>query len=99
VAHQLLFYDYVDDLRERRGPHREAHLEALRHERDVGAVLLAGAFGDPVRGAAIVFADVDAAYVERFVSSDPYVRAGLVKAWRVEPYAVAVEPRSAGTGL
>jgi uncharacterized protein YciI len=99
VIHQLLFYDYVGDVVERRAPHRDAHLEALRRERDAGSVVLAGAFGDPIAGAAIVFAGVDATYVERFAAADPYVLAGLVRSWRVEPYAVAIEPRSAGTGL
>lgn len=90
VLHQALFYDYVDDLLERRGPHREAHLAALRDEREAGRLVMAGALGDPPHGALIVFADVDHAVVEEYVQRDPYVQAGLVTAWRVEPWNVVV---------
>lgn len=90
VLHQALFYDYVDDLLERRGPHREAHLAALRDEREAGRLVMAGALGDPPHGALIVFADVDRAVVEEYVQRDPYVQAGLVTAWRVEPWNVVV---------
>lgn len=79
----LLLYHYVSDMAERRGPHREAHLERIRAEREAGHIAAAGAF-DPPTGAAIVFTGVDRAHVEAFVSADPYRRAGLITAWRVE---------------
>jgi uncharacterized protein YciI len=91
VAHLLLLYDYVEDVAERRPPHREAHLAALRREGDAGHVVLAGAVGDPPTGAAIVFSGVDAEHENAFAEADPYVRAGLVRAWRVEPYNVVVQ--------
>jgi uncharacterized protein len=89
VAHQILFYDYVDEMLERRAPHREAHLERIRSEKDAGRVVMAGALGDPPHGAAIVFADgVDPSEVEAFAVEDPYVTAGLVTARRVERWNV-----------
>jgi uncharacterized protein YciI len=88
MTHHLLLYDYVEDILERRAPHREAHLEGLRDERQAGRVIMAGPLGDPPHGAAIVFRDVDADVVGAFARGDPYVRAGLVTAWRVEPWNV-----------
>ena len=88
MTHQILFYDYVEDILDRRGPYREAHLAGIRAEREAGRVLMAGALGDPPHGAAIVFGDVERAAIEAFASSDPYVEAGLVLAWRVEPWNV-----------
>jgi hypothetical protein len=86
--HHILFYDYVENMRERRGPHREAHLAGIRAARDAGRVVMAGALGDPPHGAVIVFGEVDPAVIEAFARSDPYVEAGLVTAWRVEPWNV-----------
>jgi len=78
----VLFYDYVEDILERRVPHREAHLAALHAAKEDGRVLMAGPLGDPPTGAAIVFADPDAA--EAFAGADPYVVNGLVTGRRVE---------------
>jgi len=85
-AHHLLLYDYVDDMLERRGPYREAHLARIRAERDAGRIVSAGALGDPPRGGAIVFRGVDRGTIEQFVRGDPYVEAGLVTGWRLEPW-------------
>jgi hypothetical protein len=88
MTHNILFYDYVEDILERRGPHREAHLAGIRAGREAGQVVMAGAIGDPPHGAVIVFGDVEPAAIEAFARSDPYVEAGLVAAWRIEPWNV-----------
>ncbi|MGI8506255.1 MAG: YciI family protein [Solirubrobacteraceae bacterium] len=82
-VHHLLLYDYVEDMADRRRPHREAHLERIRAEREAGRITSAGAF-DPPTGAAIVFQGVNRGHVEAFVAEDPYVVAGLVTSWRVQ---------------
>jgi uncharacterized protein len=85
--HHILFYEYVKDVAERRGPYREAHLERIRSQRAAGRIVMAGALGDPPHGAAIVFGDeVAVEEIEGFARSDPYVDAGLVTGWRVEPW-------------
>lgn len=84
----LLTYDYVPDVLERRDPHRPGHLEALQGLAGRGELLLGGAVGDPPSGAAFVFRT--RAEAEAFPGRDPYVAAGLVTAWRVEPWAVPV---------
>jgi hypothetical protein len=87
VTH-ILFYDYVENMLERRVPHREEHMAAIATEREEGRIVMAGPLGDPPHGAAIVFRGVDPDAIERFVVSDPYVRAGLVTSWRVELWQV-----------
>ena len=88
MAHFALFYDYVENIVERRAPHRPAHLELYRRWRGEGRLVMGGAIGDPPHGALIVF-DVDsAAEVEEFAAADPYVLNGLVTARRIEPWAV-----------
>jgi len=84
--HHLLLYEYVDDMADRRVPHREAHLSHIGAARDAGRVIMAGATGDPPSGGAIVFADTPPADIEAFVESDPYMRAGLITGWRLEPW-------------
>ena len=51
---QLLQYEYVPDILEKRGPHREGHLAAAEGLRAQGKCLLGGAFGDPVEGGLFV---------------------------------------------
>lgn len=88
--HWLLTYDYVDDIAARRAPFREAHLALVRDLHDRGALLMAGAVGDPIEGALLVFTADDKVVVEEFVSGDPYVRGGLVTGWQVRPWNVVV---------
>ena len=33
-SHHILLYEYVEDMAERRGPHREAHLARIKAEQD-----------------------------------------------------------------
>ncbi len=90
LMHWLLTYDYVDDIATRRAPFREAHLGLVRDLHDRGALLMAGAVGEPIEGALLVFTAEDPAVVEEFVAQDPYVREGLVTGWQVRPWNVVV---------
>jgi uncharacterized protein YciI len=84
----VLVYDYVADILDRRAPHREAHLAWIGEWIASGAMLMAGALGDPPSGALFVFGDVPAGEVERYADGDPYIAAGLVTARRVLPWTV-----------
>ena len=84
----MLFYDYVDDIVQRRAPHREAHLAHIHAARDRGEVVMAGALGDPPHSGAIVFRGVGPEVIESFAREDPYARAGLIREWRVEPWSL-----------
>jgi uncharacterized protein YciI len=90
-VHYLLLYDYVENAVERRAPYREEHLRLAREAHERGELLMAGAFADPVDGAAFVFQGEDASAAERFVHSDPYVAGGVVTAWRIRPWTVAIQ--------
>jgi uncharacterized protein YciI len=85
---QALHYDYVPDVVERRAAHREAHLALARRFREEGRLVMGGALGDPPQAALLVFRDEASA--REFASVDPYVAAGIVTAWRVEPWNVVV---------
>lgn len=86
--HRALFYDYVPDVLERRGPHREAHLARIAEWTGGRGLLMAGALGDPPTGALFVFADVPEEAVAEFAAGDPYLAAGLVTAHRIVPWTV-----------
>lgn len=88
--HLLLFYDYVPDVLERRGPLRAAHLELARAAQQRGELILGGALADPIDGAVLLFDCDSASVVEEFVRKDPYVQGGLVTRWRVRPWTTVV---------
>lgn len=86
----LLFYDYVEDILERRAPFREEHLKNARSALEKGELVMAGALDEPVDGAVFVFKVENAEMVEPFVRQDPYVKNGLVTQWRVRPWQVVI---------
>ncbi|MEA2218148.1 MAG: uncharacterized protein QOJ35_774 [Solirubrobacteraceae bacterium] len=90
VLHHVLFYDYVADVLERRGPYREDHLAQARAWKDEGRLVSAGALGKPPSGALFVFLVDDPAEIDAFVDADPYVRNGIVTGHRVVPWTVVV---------
>jgi uncharacterized protein YciI len=90
VLHHVLFYDYVEDVLERRGPYREAHLALAGRWKDDGKLVSAGALGNPPSGGMFVFLVDDPAVIEEYVAADPYVEAGIVTAHRVVPWNVVV---------
>ncbi|MFM8527184.1 MAG: YciI family protein [bacterium] len=88
---QLLTYEYPDDMLERRGPHREAHLAKVAEWEAEGKLLMAGATGDPPTGAVLVF-DCTPEEVEDYACTDPYSVAGLVVAHRIETLTAVAFP-------
>lgn len=88
--YHLLIYDVVDDYLERRPAFREEHLQRAREAHARGELLLAGALADPVDTAVLVFHGDGPEAAQSFAEADPYVRAGLVKRWRVRPWTVVV---------
>ena len=59
--HYLLFYDYVDNILERRQPFRAAHLGAAWESHDKGELVLGGAYANPVSYTHLCGADRGAA--------------------------------------
>ena len=90
MNYYALEYDVVDDYVERRAAFREEHLGIARESFDRGELILAGALGDPVDGALLVFRGDDPSVAEQFAKNDPYVVNGLVTHWRVRPWNVVI---------
>lgn len=93
--HYLLFYDVAPDYLDRRTAHRPEHLALARAAHARGDLLLAGALAEPVDGAVFLFTGESPAVAEAFAAADPYVRHGLVTAWRVRPWTTVVGDRPA----
>ena len=90
MKHFLLMYDTVPEYLERRGEFRSAHLKLAREAQDRGELVLGGALADPVDGAILLFRGESAEVARQFAELDPYVRNGLVKAWRVREWTTVV---------
>ena len=88
--HYLLFYDVVPDYVERRAEFRGPHLSHARAAHERGELILGGALADPVDGAVLLFRGDSPAVAEAFAKADPYVRNGLVTAWRVRESTTVV---------
>ncbi|WP_322029977.1 YciI-like protein [Paraburkholderia sp. J76] len=88
--HYLLMYELADDYLDRRPEHRSEHLTLAWAAAERGELLLAGAVADPVDSALLLFQGDSPAAAEAFARADPYVRAGLVKRWRVRPWQTVV---------
>ena len=65
-----------------------------------GELVMAGALGEPA-GALLIFRAADRITAENFATADPYVTAGLVRAWTVRPWTVVVgqDPSETPPGL
>ena len=84
--HYLLIYDVVPDYVERRAQFREEHLRFAWAASDRGEILLAGALGNPVDGAALLFTGDSPEVARKFARRDPYVVNGLVTNWQVREW-------------
>ena len=86
----VLFYDLPDDYIERRTPLRDEHLGLARAAHERGDLVIAGALAEPPDQAVLVFQGEDASAAEAFAGADPYVREGIVTAWRVRQWTVVI---------
>jgi uncharacterized protein YciI len=88
--HYVLMYEFVPDYVERRPPFRSEHLRLAWAAVERGELLLGGALADPADAGMLLFDCDSAAVPERFATSDPYVRNGLVARWRVRRWTTVV---------
>lgn len=88
--HYLLFYDLAPEYMERRPEFRKEHLALAWQSSERGELVLGGALADPVDNAVLLFNVSSPEAIERFVASDPYVKNGLVKSWRIRPWTTVV---------
>jgi hypothetical protein len=90
MKHFLLFYEAGPDYLERRPEFRAMHLQRAWEAAKRGDLVVAGAFADPVDGAALLFAGDDKSVAEEFARTDPYVTNGLVARWHVREWNTVV---------
>jgi uncharacterized protein YciI len=90
AVHHCLFYDYIEDVVEKRGPLRAGHLAHARAWKADGRIVMAGALGNPPTGALFVFRVDDVADIDAFVGGDPYVSGGIVTGHRVVAWNVVI---------
>jgi uncharacterized protein YciI len=83
---QLLQYEYVPDIAEKRAPHRAAHLSLIEEYHAEGRLVIAGALGDPPHSGLLAFRT--AADASAFADEDPYGKAELVVSQKIEPWTV-----------
>ena len=83
---QILQYEYVPDIAEKRTPHRQAHLDLIAAYHGDGRIVMAGAVGDPPHSGLFVMRDASAAAT--FAEEDPYGKAGLVVRATIDPWTV-----------
>jgi hypothetical protein len=88
--HYLLFYETAPDYLARRPTYRAEHLALAWQAHERGELLLAGAVGDPIDGAVLLFQGDSPAAAEAFARNDPYVKNGLIKRWHVQPWTTVV---------
>lgn len=86
----ILQYDYVSDILEKRGPHREGHLAAAKAVQEQGKLVMAGAYGSDILGGMFIFKNATKEEIEQYVKDDPYTQNGLITGYKVHPYMVAV---------
>ena len=90
MAHFVLIYELESDYLERRGEHRDEHLRLAWEAAERGELLLGGAVGDPAESELLLFEGDSPAAASAFARADPYVRHGLVRAWRTRPWTTVV---------
>lgn len=94
APHFLLVYDVGPDFLQRRAAYRDEHLTLAWKAADAGELVLAGALEEPTEQAFLLFrGSRDAAL--RFAAADPYVKHGLVKAFRVRQWHTTVGAQAA----
>lgn len=86
-----VLYTYVENMLEKRVPHRPQHLALCQSLQDEGILLLGGALGNPPTDALLVLRARSAEEVEeRLVSQDPYCKSGLVTSYKILPWTVVI---------
>jgi uncharacterized protein len=87
----VLLYESADDVRAKAPAHFPAHRAHYQQFQARGDLLMLGTFEDPQRdGSMAIFRTAAAA--EEFARADPFVRNGVVRAWRVRGWNEALTP-------
>lgn len=94
LPHFLLIYEVGPDFLQRRAQFRDEHLALAWKAADAGELVLAGALEEPTEQAFLLFRGSREAAL-RFAASDPYVKLGLVKGFKVKQWHTVAGPSAA----
>jgi uncharacterized protein len=86
----VLEYHFVDNMLERRTPHRAAHLKYAQDAVDNNILIAGGALVPDVKRGLLIFCAADPTMVDNFARNDPYVVEGLVTDYKISEWAIAV---------
>lgn len=89
MKHFVLIYDFAADYVSRRAPFRAEHLTLARSYAERDALQLGGALLEEPLGL-LLFKAETAEVAERFAREDPYVKHGVVTAYRVREWTTVV---------
>ena len=89
VKTYLLSYKYVENMADKRTPHRPGHIALAKDLNEQKLLIAAGAFTPELDGALFLFKS-SKALVEDFVAKDPYVKNNLVPEWSIKEWNVVV---------
>lgn len=83
-----VFTYFVENVAEKRAPHREAHLAHLRALHASGTLLLGGALLDPMDAGLLILRAESKEEIEKILASDAYAQNGIwtkivVREWNV----------------
>jgi uncharacterized protein YciI len=88
MAKYVLWGTYCDNVEEKRAPHRQAHLDGLKAQKESGVLVTIG----PTKDLRQVFAIYDAPdqeTVEKLVEEDPYWQKGIWTEYEVKEWIQA----------
>jgi uncharacterized protein YciI len=88
--HYLLTYELAGDYLQRREQYRAEHLKLAWDAVERGELLLAGAAGEPVDSALLVFTIDTPAFAVGFAAAYPFVGQGVVPRWSVRKWHTVV---------
>ncbi len=89
--HYLLFYEKVPGFEKLQKPFLHAHRDHVLAAAGNGDLVLAGSFGMPNDGAALLLFEADSLEeVEDFAKRDPYVTGGIVGKWSIRTWDLVV---------
>lgn len=89
MKHFVLIYEFVPDYMERRVAFRGEHLTLARASAERDELQLGGALVEEPTGLLLFKAETPAV-AEAFAASDPYVRNGVVRSYRIRQWTTVV---------
>lgn len=90
MNYYMLIYSLEDNYLKDRGQYRAEHLDLATNAAKKGELVLGGAMDDPADEAVLIFRGEDENIARDFAKSDPYVKNGLIKAWKVRKWNAVV---------